>query len=56
MDSKQVLKVTLKAIGSLKGYQSFFVQMRKDGRIAIPKILIELLKPEKQVSLQHYIL
>ncbi len=56
LDSKQVLKVTVKVVGAFKGYQSFFTRMGKDGKITIPKIPIELLKPESENSLQHYIM
>lgn len=56
MDSKQVLKVTVKAFGSFKGYQNFFAQMTKDGRITIPEISIELLKPETEDRLEHFIM
>lgn len=56
MDSKQVLKVTLKAVGAFKGYQSFFAQMTKEGRITVPEIPLELLKPDTEDSLKQYIM
>jgi hypothetical protein len=55
LDSKQVLRVTLRAVGSFKKQQSFFTQMGKDGRITIPEVQRELLKPAPEKSLVNYI-
>ena len=55
MDSKQLLKVTVKVVGSFKGHQSFYGRMGKDGRITVPAIQRELLKHNDQDSLEHNI-
>jgi bifunctional DNA-binding transcriptional regulator/antitoxin component of YhaV-PrlF toxin-antitoxin module len=56
LDSKQMLEVTLKVVGSFKGHQSFYCRMGKDGRINVPAIQRELLKHENEDSLDHHII
>jgi len=42
MDSEQVLKVTVGVVGLFTGWESFYAQMGKDGRITVPRIQREL--------------
>ena len=55
MDSEQLLKVTVKVVGSFKG-QSFYGRMGRDGRITVPLIQRELLKHDSEDSLEHHII
>jgi DNA-binding transcriptional regulator/RsmH inhibitor MraZ len=50
MDTEQVLKVSVTAINVWSGWQSFYAQMDKSGRVTIPKLTRELLR-DKEKSL-----
>lgn len=56
LDSKELFEVTVKVVGSFKGHQSFYAHMGKDGRITVPAIQRELLKHEREDSLEHHII
>jgi hypothetical protein len=56
MDSEQVLKVSLSVVGLFMGWESFYAQMRKDGRITVPKIQRALLKDKRTQTLEHHII
>jgi hypothetical protein len=56
MDSEQVLKVTLGVIGVFTGWESFYAQMGKDGRITVPKIQRALLTDKRTQTLEHHII
>ena len=55
MDTEQVLKVSVTAINVWSGWQTFYAQMDKSGRIIIPKLTWELLR-DKEKSLTGYIM
>jgi hypothetical protein len=46
MEPQQVLKATVKAGGSFGNGETFYAKMNRDGRIAIPKLVLELLQGE----------
>ena len=52
MDPSEVLVVTVTVVGSFSS-ESFLAKMQKDGRIAIPKLTVELLK-SNETSLEGY--
>ena len=57
LDSEQVLKVSLSVVGLFTGHESFYAQMRKDGRITVPKIQRALLQDKRtQKTLEHHII
>lgn len=56
MDSEQVLKVSLRVVGLFTGWESFYAQMGKDGRITVPKIQRTLLKDDGTQTLEHPII
>ena len=43
LESSQVLLVNVRPVGSLVSEEEFFVNMRRDGRITIPKVILGLL-------------
>lgn len=55
MESNQVPKVGVNFLGLHKGWQFFYVKMRKDGRISLPKLSLSLFQDEK-TSLARYLL
>jgi DNA-binding transcriptional regulator/RsmH inhibitor MraZ len=55
MDTEQVLKVSVTAINVWSGWQSFYAQMDKSGRVTIPKLTRELLR-DKEKSLTSCIM
>jgi DNA-binding transcriptional regulator/RsmH inhibitor MraZ len=55
MDSTQVLKVSVTAVNVWSGWQTFYAQMDKSGRITIPKLTRELLRG-KEKSLVGYVM
>jgi len=50
MEDDQLLKVGVNFLGLHKGWQFFYGKMRKDGRIAVPKLVLGLFKGEKSLS------
>ena len=44
LESVQVLKVTVNALGHFGGYETFYAQMDGSGRINIPKLTLALLR------------
>lgn len=55
MESSQALKVGVNFVGMHKGWQFFYAKMRKDGRLAIPKLVLSLFQDDK-TSLAGYVL
>lgn len=55
MDSVQVLKVSVNVINVWSGWQTFYAQMDKSGRITIPKLARELLRGREN-SLTGYVM
>jgi hypothetical protein len=55
MESGQALKVGVNFLGLRKGWQFFYAKMRKDGRIAVPKLVLSLFGAEEK-NLTGYVL
>ncbi len=55
MDSAQALKVGVNFTELHRGWQFFYGKMRKDGRITIPKLVLNLFAKEG-ASLAGYVL
>jgi hypothetical protein len=55
MESGQALKVGVNFLDLHKGWQFFYAKMRKDGRLAIPKLMLSLFQDDK-TSLTGYAL
>jgi len=55
MESEQVLKVTVNALNVWSGWETFYANMGRDGRITIPKLQRELLR-DKEKSLVGYVM
>jgi len=55
MESDQALKVGVNFLGIHKGWQFFYAKMRKDGRISIPMLVLNLFEDEN-TSLAGYAL
>ena len=55
VESDQALKVGVNFLGLHKGWQFFYAKMRKDGRVSVPKLILNLLEDEK-TSLADYAL
>ena len=55
MDTEQVLKVTVNALNVWSGWETFYANMGRDGRITIPKLQRELLR-DKEKSLVGYVM
>ena len=55
LETDQVLKVTVNAYGLFGSWQTFYGQMGKDGRVVIPKLILDLLKRDKP-NLEGYIM
>ena len=53
VESDQALKVGVNFLGLHKGWQFFYAKMRKDGRVSVPKLILNLLEDEK-TSLGDY--
>jgi len=49
LEPTEVLKVTVNAIGVWNTTQSFYLSMQKNGRIAIPKLTMALMKRVKPI-------
>lgn len=47
MESDQALKVGINFLGLHKGWQFFYVKMRQDGRIIVPKLVLGLFENGK---------
>jgi hypothetical protein len=47
MESDQALKVGINFLGLHKGWQFFYVKMRQDGRIIVPKLVLGLFEDGK---------
>ena len=47
MECDQALKVGVNFLGLHKGWQFFYVKMRKDGRVSVPKLVLSLFEDEK---------
>ena len=47
MEPDQVLKITVNAVGFFGGWEIFYAQMNRDGRITLPKLTRELLRSER---------
>ena len=47
METNQVLKVGVNAVNLWTGWQFFYAQMGKDGRILVPKLTLALMQAEK---------
>ena len=50
METDQALKIGLNFLGLHKGWQFFYAKMRKDGRITVPKLVLNLFG-EQETSL-----
>jgi len=50
MDAKQILKVTVSVFGVWGTPESYLSRMGKDGRILIPKLILDLPKMASQTS------
>jgi len=46
MDSQQVLRARVKAVGSFSGGEGFYAKMSGGGRITLPKLTLNLLQNE----------
>jgi len=55
METQQVLKITVSALNVWGSSQTFYAKMGKDGRIAIPKLMLDLLKRDKP-NLEGYVI
>ncbi len=55
MESDQALKVGVNFSDLHKGWQFFYAKMRKDGRLTIPKLVLNLFGDE-EASLAGYVL
>jgi len=55
IESDEALKVGVNFLGLHKGWQFFYAKMRKDGRVSVPKLILNLLEDEK-TSLSDYAL
>ncbi len=55
VESDQALKVGVNFLGLHKGWQFFYAKVRKDGRVSVPKLILNLLEDEK-TSLADYAL
>ena len=51
-----MLKVEVKPEGTIGIREEFFARMNKDGRITIPKLILELLEDAVETSLVGYAL
>ena len=47
LEPNQVLKVTVRIYGLVVISETFYAQMGKDGRVVIPKLILDLLKRDK---------
>lgn len=47
VESDQALKVGVNFLGLHKGWQFFYAKVRKDGRVSVPKLILNLLEDEK---------
>ena len=54
LDNSQALKVGVNFLELHKNWQFFYTKMRKDGRITIPKLILNLLDNE-EMSLIGYV-
>jgi hypothetical protein len=51
LESDQVLKITVSVIGDFsEQWEEFLGRMTKDGRITIPKLIVQLLKQENETQ------
>ncbi len=50
MESDQALKTGVNFLGLHKGWQFFYSKMRKDGRITVPKIVLNLFGDEASLT------
>ncbi len=55
LESSEILRVTVSVVGAMGLRESFLGKMHKDGRIAIPKLQVALLKC-KEPSLEGFAL
>jgi bifunctional DNA-binding transcriptional regulator/antitoxin component of YhaV-PrlF toxin-antitoxin module len=55
LESNQALKVGVNFVDLHKGWQFFYAKMRKDGRVTVPKLLLNLFG-DKETSLAAYVL
>ncbi|MDT8782055.1 MAG: hypothetical protein IAX22_05340 [Candidatus Bathyarchaeota archaeon] len=55
LEPNQTLKVTVTITQLIKIHETFYTKITKDGRILIPKLILELLSNRK-VNLTHNIL
>jgi len=53
MDSQQVLRFRVKAVGSFSGGEGFYAKMSGDGRITLPKLTLNLLQNEGKSLMSH---
>jgi bifunctional DNA-binding transcriptional regulator/antitoxin component of YhaV-PrlF toxin-antitoxin module len=44
LESDQVLKVTVSAVGAWGGFETFYARMDKSGRLTIPQLTLQLLR------------
>ncbi|MDI6846963.1 MAG: hypothetical protein QMD13_09455 [Candidatus Bathyarchaeia archaeon] len=56
LEPEQVLKVEVAPEGAIGIREEFFARMNKDGRIKIPKLILELLEDAVETSLVGYAL
>ncbi len=50
IDGDQALKIGVNFLGTHMGWQFFYTKMRKDGRITIPKLALNLMHAEEGKS------
>ena len=55
LEPTQTLKVEVRPEGSFEA-EEFYVCMKKDGRITIPKLILQLLEEDEEESLVDYVL
>ena len=53
LETDQILKVSIMRI-NMKYYECFFATMSKDGRIVVPKLVLEEICPEDPSRLEGY--
>lgn len=48
LEPTQVLRVKVQPVGAVAVREEFFAKMSRDGRITIPKLIVDLLKDEEE--------
>jgi len=48
LEPTQVLEVTVKPVGAIGIREKFFARLSSDGRLTIPRLVVDLLKEEEE--------